>query len=98
MAAMNDASSEHAHHGPGYSSPQAAREQPPEKFVYVAALYEGTGIDRPDFLAVVDVDPDSQTYGEIVDRTEMPGSATSSITSGGTRAHRRATRSWSATR
>ena len=49
----------HEHHGPGYASPELAREQPPEQFVYVAALYEGTGIDRPDFIAVVDVDPES---------------------------------------
>ena len=62
----------HEHGGPGYASPQAAREQPPEQFAYVAALYEGTGIDRPDFIAVVDVDPSSPTYGEIVHRTEMP--------------------------
>jgi len=58
--------------GPGYASPQVAREQPPEKFVYVASLYEGTGIDRPDFIAVVDVDPSRPTYGQIVHRTEMP--------------------------
>ncbi|HUI27041.1 MAG TPA: selenium-binding protein SBP56-related protein, partial [Candidatus Kryptonia bacterium] len=49
--------SSHGHSGPGYASPEAAREQPPEHFLYVAALYEGTGIDRPDFIAVVDVDP-----------------------------------------
>ena len=64
--------STHEHSGPGYSSPQAAREQPPEQFIYVAALYEGTGIDRPDFIAVVDVDPSSSSYGQIVHRTEMP--------------------------
>src|SRR5690242_7252360 len=62
----------HEHGGPGYASPQVAREQPPEQFVYVAALYEGTGIDRPDFIAVVDVDPSSSSYGQIVHRTEMP--------------------------
>ena len=62
----------HEHSGPGYASPLVAREQPPEQFVYVAALYEGTGIDRPDFIAVVDVDPSSRTYGQIVHRTEMP--------------------------
>ena len=62
----------HDHAGPGYASPAVAREQPPEQFVYVAALYEGTGIDRPDFIAVVDVDPGSSTYGQIVHRTEMP--------------------------
>lgn len=64
--------STHEHGGPGYASPQVAREQPPEQFVYVAALYEGTGIDRPDFIAVVDVDPASPAYGQIVHRTEMP--------------------------
>jgi selenium-binding protein 1 len=64
--------SNHEHTGPGYASPEAARQQPPEQFVYVAALYEGTGIERPDFIAVVDVDPDSADYGHIVHRTEMP--------------------------
>jgi methanethiol oxidase len=63
---------DHEHGGPGYASPQVARQQPPEQFVYVAALYEGTGIDRPDFIAVVDVDPSSPSYGQIVHRTEMP--------------------------
>jgi methanethiol oxidase len=63
---------DHEHNGPGYASPAVARQQPPERFVYVAALYEGTGIDRPDFIAVVDVDPDSASYGQIVHRTEMP--------------------------
>ena len=63
---------DHEHAGPGYASPEVAREQPPERFVYVAALYEGPGIDRPDFIAVVDVDPSSSSYGEIVHRTEMP--------------------------
>src|ERR1700709_2769160 len=62
----------HKHSGPGYASPLVAREQPPEKFVYVAALYEGTGIDRPDFIAVVDVDRESPSYGQIVGRTDMP--------------------------
>src|SRR6476620_7819462 len=63
---------EHDHSGPGYASPQVARQQPPEQFVYVASLYEGTGIDRPDFIAVVDVDPETATFGQIVGRTAMP--------------------------
>jgi methanethiol oxidase len=62
----------HEHSGPGYASPEAARQQPPEQFVYVACLYEGTGIERPDFIAVVDTDPSSPTYSQIVGRTEMP--------------------------
>ena len=49
MSAHDD----HEHGGPGYASPQAAREQPPEKFVYVASLYEGTGIDKPDVIAMI---------------------------------------------
>jgi len=67
-----DEHSGHEHGGSGYASPQVAREQPPERFAYVASLYVGTGIDRPDFIAVVDVDPGSPSYGEIVHRTEMP--------------------------
>src|SRR2546421_3991798 len=63
---------DHEHGGPGYASPEVARQQPPERFVYVACLYEGTGINRPDFIAVVDVEKESATYGEIVHRTEMP--------------------------
>jgi selenium-binding protein 1 len=64
--------SAHDHSGPGYASPQAAREQPPEQLIHVASLYEGTGIDKPDFIAVVDVDRSSDTYGQVVHRTEMP--------------------------
>jgi selenium-binding protein 1 len=62
----------HEHTGPGYASPRIAAEQAPESFIYVACLYEGTGIDRPDFIAVVDVDPASAQYGQIVHRTDMP--------------------------
>jgi selenium-binding protein 1 len=64
--------SEHEHTGPGYASPEEARQQPPEDFVYVACLYEGTGIQEPDFLAVVDVNPESDTYSQIIHRTPMP--------------------------
>ena len=64
--------SEHRHAGPGYASPEEARRQPSEKVVYVACLYEGTGIAEPDFIAVVDVDRESASYGAIVHRTPMP--------------------------
>lgn len=60
------------HEGPGYGSPQEARAQPPEQVAYVACLYEGTGIEEPDFIAVVDTEPDSDTYSQIVHRTPMP--------------------------
>jgi selenium-binding protein 1 len=55
-----------------YHSPEDARQQPPEEYVYVACLYEGTGIQEPDFIAVVDVNPESDTYSQIVHRTPMP--------------------------
>jgi methanethiol oxidase len=55
-----------------YHSPEDARQQPPEDYAYVACLYEGTGIQEPDFIAVVDVNPESDTYSQIVHRTPMP--------------------------
>jgi len=65
--------SHHEHHsGPGYASPEIARQQPPETEIYVACLYEGTGIEEPDFIAVVDVDRESDTFSQIVHRTPMP--------------------------
>ncbi|WP_254524704.1 selenium-binding family protein [Natrinema caseinilyticum] len=57
----------------GYETPQAAIEESTRETVaYVPALYVGTETDAPDMLTVVDVDPDSSTYCEIVDRVEMP--------------------------
>lgn len=58
--------------GPGYASPEAARAQPPESVAYVACLYSGTGIEEPDFIATVDVDRESDQFGEIIHRTPMP--------------------------
>ncbi|MFC5973364.1 selenium-binding family protein [Halomarina salina] len=65
---------DHQHHeGPGYSTPQAAiEESTPERLAYVMGLYVGTDVDAPDFLAVVDLDPNSESYCEVVDRVEMP--------------------------
>jgi selenium-binding protein 1 len=64
---------QHESHGPGYSTPQAAiEESEPEEVGYVMSLYVGTDVNAPDFLSVVDLDPDSETYTEIIDRVEMP--------------------------
>ena len=57
---MNPPSSLHA-------SPQEAMQAPQEEFLYVACLHEGTGVDAPDFLAVVDAEE-----GRIVHETPMP--------------------------
>ena len=51
-----------------HASPAEALEAPRERFLYLACLHEGTGVDEPDFIAVVDADPDSGSYGEIVRR------------------------------
>jgi selenium-binding protein 1 len=50
-----------------YATPAEATRAPREELLYVACLHEGTGIEEPDFLAVVDAES-----GEIVHRTPMP--------------------------
>ena len=62
----------HEHCGPGYASPQEAMKADREKTLYVNALYTGTGIEVPDYLATVDVDPASPTYSQVIYRTSMP--------------------------
>jgi selenium-binding protein 1 len=53
-----------------YASPRDAAGAPPEKLAYVAA-FDRTA-QRPDAIAVVDVDPDSARYGSVVGWTELP--------------------------
>lgn len=65
-------SSHHACCGPGYATPQAAMQADREKLLYSIALYTGTGIQQPDYLATIDVDPDSPTYSQVIHRLEMP--------------------------
>ncbi|QIJ32856.1 selenium-binding family protein [Acidianus brierleyi] len=55
-----------------YPSPKSAMKSKPEDLAYVACLYEGTKLDRPDFIAVVDVNPHSQTYSKVVGKVELP--------------------------
>ena len=50
-----------------YASPAEALKAPPEEFLYLACLHEGTGVPKPDFLAVVDTKD-----GRIVHETPMP--------------------------
>ena len=64
---------QHIDHGQGCPvprSPADAQKAPPEEYLYVAAI-EGTGVDAPDFLAVVDT-PGVRTHGQIVHETPMP--------------------------
>src|SRR5213592_4813876 len=58
----------HAHNKPAsfHASPQEALQAPQEEFLYLACLHEGTGVDAPDFIAVVDAES-----GRIVHETPM---------------------------
>jgi selenium-binding protein 1 len=62
----------HAHCGPGYASPQEAMKAEREKLLYVNAVYTGTPVEEPDYLATVDVDPASPAYSQVIARTPMP--------------------------
>jgi methanethiol oxidase len=43
-----------------------------ETLAYVPCIYAGTGVHKPDYLATVDADPSSKTFGRVVHRLEMP--------------------------
>jgi selenium-binding protein 1 len=58
--------------GPGYASPQEAVKAPKEKIVYTVCIYTGTGIEKPDYLATIDADETSATYGKVIHRLPMP--------------------------
>ena len=61
------APAEHDRPASFHASPQEALGAPPEELLYVACLHEGTGVDAPDFLAVVDAE-----QGRVVHETSMP--------------------------
>jgi len=50
-----------------YAAPEEALRAQPEEYLYLACLHEGTGVERPDFLAVVDAQS-----GRIAHETPMP--------------------------
>ena len=54
-----------------YRSPAEAIAAPRERLAYVAAFDRSA--QRPDAMTVVDVDPDSDSYGRVVGWTDMPG-------------------------
>nr|CAC67491.1 selenium binding protein [Lotus japonicus]CAC67492.1 selenium binding protein [Lotus japonicus] len=58
--------------GPGYASPIESMSGPRESLIYVTAVYAGTGIEKPDYLATVDVDPSSPTYSKVIHRLPVP--------------------------
>ena len=54
-----------------YPSPKLAAQAPAEKLAYVAALHANGGT-KPDALAVINVDAQSDAYGNIVGKVDMP--------------------------
>eukprot|EP00249_Psilotum_nudum_P022921 c28692_g1_i1 orf=445-1923(-) len=54
--------------GPGYATPLEAMAGPRETILYVTTIYTGTGIEKPDYLATIDVDPLSPSYSKVVHR------------------------------
>ncbi|KAG4995622.1 Selenium-binding protein 2 [Glycine soja] len=58
--------------GPGYATPLEAMSGPRESLIYVTAVYTGTGIEKPDYLATVDIDPNSPTYSKVIHRLRVP--------------------------
>src|SRR3954469_10658591 len=55
-----------------YSSPAEAAAAPPEDKAYVVTL-NANGNGKPDALSVLDLEQGSHTYGQLVDRLDMPG-------------------------
>lgn len=54
-----------------YPSAKMAMQAPRENLAYVAVL-NPMGNGRPDALAVIDVDPQSPTYSQVIDRMDLP--------------------------
>jgi selenium-binding protein 1 len=50
-----------------HTSPLEAMQAPPEEFLYIACLHQGRGVEKPDFVAVVDAEE-----GRVVHETPMP--------------------------
>lgn len=56
-----------------YASPREAGQAPAETLAYVATLNTGSnGDSAPDALSVLDLDPASSSYGQLVGRLDMP--------------------------
>jgi selenium-binding protein 1 len=58
--------------GPGWASPAEAIKADREKFLFASCTYANTGVTAPDYLAVVDADPQSSTYSHVVHRLPLP--------------------------
>lgn len=55
-----------------FATPAEARNAPREQNAYVVGVYAGTGVKKPDYLATVDLDPNSKSYSKVIHRLPMP--------------------------
>uniref|UniRef100_A0A8C5IEW4 Methanethiol oxidase n=1 Tax=Junco hyemalis TaxID=40217 RepID=A0A8C5IEW4_JUNHY len=55
-----------------YPSCPDVLKAPREEVAYVTCTYRSTGIEQPDFLATVDLNPRSCHYGQVIHRLPMP--------------------------
>lgn len=70
-ALFASAGAAHSADTPGFASPKEAMKGPREKALFVACTYANTGIDKPDYLAVIDADPDSPSYSQVIQGLSM---------------------------
>lgn len=69
------AGAEHADHEGchlTYATPADAIRAPAETIAYVPCIRTATGIAKPDYLATIDVDSKSSSFGSVIHRLEMP--------------------------
>ncbi|KAM9368348.1 methanethiol oxidase-like, partial [Phaethornis superciliosus] len=81
-----------------YPSCPEVVKAPREEVAYVTVTYRETGIDQPDFLATVDLNPCSPSFGQVIHRLPMPNLKDELHASGwstGTTCPDNATRKWS---
>jgi selenium-binding protein 1 len=57
---------------PTYASIKDAMEAPAETLALVPAILVGTKSNHPDYMATIDVDAKSKSYGQVVGRFSMP--------------------------
>ncbi|XP_057689865.1 methanethiol oxidase isoform X6 [Corythoichthys intestinalis] len=57
--------------GPGYQSPLHAMKGEREKIVYLPCIYRNTATRQADYLATVDVDPESPSYCQTVEAVDL---------------------------
>ncbi len=56
-----------------YTSPQMAMDAPDEDVAYVS-MFNPAGMGEKDALGIIDVNPESTTYGQLINKVELPDS------------------------